>query len=146
MTYKLDEEIILSPLPNYYASSAHRKSLASKSYWTVTIDEEVTCFIESQKKGWITTTICWGFISNTPKKEFLVLGLNKYNEELKIAKYVAKSSGGVWHGYPADYRRNTQDRPEMDILMDWKTKGHIEKHYINKIRQGKKCKLLRLNS
>ncbi|WP_308131381.1 hypothetical protein [uncultured Flavobacterium sp.] len=141
MPYELDRDIDLTPqtTAKYYVSSAHRRIQRHKSRWTVTIDKEVECFIDSQTKSWIDATASWGIIQEG--NNLLVLGLNSQNEELKIAKFIAKNNDGVWHGYPADFNRKIQDRPAMSILQSWRTHGHIEKHHITKIRQGKECNL-----
>lgn len=141
MPYELDTDIDLAPrtTEKYYISSAHRRVQRNKSHWTVTIDQEVDCFVLSQTSNWIENIVCWGLISNG--NNLLVLGLNSQREELKIAKFVAKNNYRVWHGYPADYCRNDQDRPGIRILQDWRTKRHIEKHHIIKIRRGKVCNL-----
>lgn len=141
MPYEVDKNIDLTPRTTsiYYVSSAHRRLQRNKSRWTVTIDQEVECFISSQANSWIEGVFCWGLIPNG--NNLLILGQNSQNEELKIAKFVAKNNDGVWHGYPADYCRNIQDRPGMPILSNWRTNGHIEKHHIIKIRQGKECNL-----
>ena len=141
MPYKVDKNIDLTPrtTAKYYVSSVHRRKDKNKSLWTTTIDQEVECFVCSQLNYWIEGSHCWGLIPKDNK--LLVLGKNNKNEKLKIAKFVAKNNNEVWHGYPADYCKNMQDRPGMKILLDWRKIGHIEKHHILKIRQGKKCNL-----
>ena len=141
MPYELDKNLDLTPVTaaKYYISSAHRRVQQNKSRWIITIDQEVGCFIESQINTWIEGFFSWGLITNG--NNLLVLGKNSQNEELKIAKFVAKNNNDVWHGYPADFCRNIQDRPGMMILQNWRTNGHIEKHHITKIRQGKECNL-----
>ena len=141
MPYELDKDIDLTPrtTAKYYISSAHRRLQRHKSRWTITVNEEVDCFIDSRTNTWIDNAASWGLIQSG--NNLLVLGLNSHNEELKIAKFIAKNTTGVWHGYPADFCRNIQDRPGMSILQSWRTNGHIEKHHITKIRQGKECNL-----
>ncbi len=141
MPYEIDKNIDLKPTTTsiYYVSSSHRRVQRNKSRWTVTVDQEVECFISSQLNSWIEDVFSWGLIPNG--NGLLVLGQNSQNEELKIAKFVAKNNDGFWHGYPADYCKNVQDRPGMSILSDWRTNGYIEKHHIIKIRQGKECNL-----
>jgi len=141
MVYEKNKNIDLNPRTTsiYFVSSAHRRKQKHKSRWTVTVDHEVECFINSQENSWIEDFVGWGLIPNG--NSLLVLGQNSQKEELKIAKFVAKNDDRVWHGYPADYCRNIQDRPGMSILSDWRTAGHIEKHHIIKIRQGKECNL-----
>lgn len=121
----------------YIISSAHRRSQPHKSRWIVSATKEVNCFIDSDVSGWTEVDIAWGIIleNNT----LLSLGRGVQNDMLKVAKFVGINN--VWHGYPADYLRNHQDRPSMKILQIWREKGIIEKHQVVKIRQGKECNL-----
>ncbi|MDR0307029.1 MAG: hypothetical protein LBI42_09370 [Chitinispirillales bacterium] len=141
MSYKLDQNIDLSPRTNatYFASSVHRNRQPNKSQWVISVVQEVECFIESQINNWIEGIFSWGMISDG--NNLIVLGKSVYNEELKLAKFVTKNDDGVWHGYPADFCKNFQDRPGIKILQKWRNCGHIEKHHITKIRQGKTCSL-----
>jgi hypothetical protein len=139
--YKLDTNIDLTPRiqAKYYISSAHRRNQKNKSRWPITRDNEVECFVSSHLNNWIEVICCWGLFPSG--SNLLELGQNSQKESLKIAKFVAKNNTNVWHGYPADYYRNSQDRPSMFILENWRKLGHIEKHHITKIRQGKVCNL-----
>ncbi|MBL7690598.1 MAG: hypothetical protein JNM41_03320 [Flavipsychrobacter sp.] len=141
MPYDIDAELDLSPRIEevYFISSAHRRRQANKSFWTVSADQEVDCFITSQTNSWVEISKAWGLLQNG--NSLLILGQNYHNEPLKIAKFVVKNEQRVWHGYPADFCRNNQDRPGTGILKDWRTRGYIEKHHIVKIRQGKECNL-----
>ena len=139
--YELDTNIDLIPRTEakYYISSAHRRVQRNKSRWTTTLEQEVECFVSSQINNWVEEICSWGIVQNG--NSLLILGQNPQNESLKIAKFVAKNNDNVWHGYPADFCRNIQDRPSITILQNWRTNGHIEKHHITKIRQGKQCNL-----
>jgi hypothetical protein len=141
VNYELDTALDLAPriTQRYFASSTHRRKQKDKSRWIIDIYEEVNCFVVSQVNEWVEETTSWGLIQNG--NALLVLGENGHDEPLKIAKFIAKSSDGVWHGYPADFHRKIQDRPGMAILQAWRNEGHIEKHHILKIRQGKECNL-----
>jgi hypothetical protein len=139
--YQLDTELDLMPETSkkYYVSSAHRRIQKDKSRWTVAVDLEVECFVGSQLNGWIEDVTSWGIMQKG--NNLMVLGENSQKELLKIAKFISKNGNNVWHGYPADFRRNGQDRPGMTILQNWRTSKVIEKHHILKIRQGKECNL-----
>jgi hypothetical protein len=139
--FVLDKEIDLTPQTDkkYICSSAHRRKQPDKSRWTITIDQEVGCFVSSVTFKWIETSMAWGLISHG--NVLLILGINSQGVSLKVAKFVDSNGNNLWHGYPADYVRNYQDRPGVAILKDWRTKGMIEKHHIIKIRQGKECNL-----
>lgn len=141
MSYTVDTELDLSPETDqkYIVSSAHRRKQKDKSRWTVSLDVEVQCFIQCQRAPWVEDTTGWGIIPNG--NSLIELGVNCINEKLKIAKFVDSASTGLWHGYPADYMRKAQDRPGMLTLQAWLRNGHIQKHHLTKIRQGKTCNL-----
>lgn len=124
----------------YIFSAAHRRTQKDKTKWTVSTHEELECFKNTQTNKYLDgNTIAWGYIKNTTTLNDL--GINGHKENLKIAKFVDKNQLKTWHGYPADFVRNPQDRPSMEILKNWRTSGIIEKHHISKIRQGKICSL-----
>lgn len=139
--HQLDTEIEIEDLEvKYIFSSAHRRVQKDKSRWTITTIEELKCFKKSLSlKHLEDDQITWGYIKESINLNDL--GINKHKESLKIAKFVDKSSLKIWHGYPADFVRNSQDRPGIEILKSWKQDGIIEKHHIIKIRQGKVCNL-----
>ena len=103
------------------------------------MNEEVDCFIDSQLQKWVDGSVGWGLVY--PQMIIRHLGINKYKEFLIVAKFVSSNGDNVWHGYPADYVRNSQDRPSMGVLTDWRGKGIIEKHQVLKIRKGILCNL-----
>ena len=55
MPYEIDKELDLKPETDkqYLASSAHRGKQQKKSVWTITVPEEVNCFINSDLNEWI---------------------------------------------------------------------------------------------
>lgn len=141
MPYQTDKELDLTPKTamKYIVSSAHRRHQRNKSRWTISIDMEIDCFINSQTSNWIETSVSWGVIQQ--KNTLLNVGVNPHRQPLKLAKFVDSSGNDIWHGYPADYERNCQDRPGMVVLQNWRENGIIEKHHMIKIRQGKECNL-----
>jgi hypothetical protein len=139
--FKSDIPLDLRPRTDkqYIVSSAHRRHQANKSWWIIPIDSEVDCFITSIINNWIESTTAWGNIHNGNGLE--ILGNNSFHIPLKLAKFVDSANTNIWHGYPADYVRNEQDRPGIVILQDWRIRGIIEKHHVVKIRKGKECNL-----
>jgi len=141
VAYTFDTELDLKPhtAKRYIISTAHRRKQRSKSRWTVSAEVEIDCFIGSDLNRWVENVVAWGVLKGEGR--LLELGKNSQKESLKIAKFVDLQNTNVWHGYPADYCRNHQDRPGARILKDWRLKDIIEKHHITKIRQGKECNL-----
>lgn len=124
----------------YIASSKHRETTnPKKSYWTIEYIEELQCFINCYQKDYNYENLTWGLINEN--SILRVLGKNNFDEELKIAKFIDSSQNDLWHGYPADYRRKNQDRPNIDVLKKWVNENIITKAKMLKIRQGQKCNL-----
>ncbi|MGN7811453.1 hypothetical protein [Flavobacterium sp. 22076] len=124
----------------YIFSSAHRRTQKDKAKWIISTHEELACFKNAQINKYLENKgLAWGYLKTA--NNFTDLGINGHKEILKIAKFVDKNEVKIWHGYPADFARNPQDRPSIDILRTWRTNQVIEKHQILKIRQGKTCNL-----
>lgn len=125
----------------YLFHKQHRsRGNVHKSKWSIALRKELECFTKSLNSGWTVTPLGWG-VHYIRKTQLLPLGCNRHNESLYIAKFVDGSSNQTWHGYPADFVRNSQDRPSTNVLTSWRDLGLIKKHHISKIRQGKKCDL-----
>jgi hypothetical protein len=143
MNYTLDTELILSSIKcSYIIVSAHRhRNPPQKSKWTIAPNKEVAIFTHAIKNNWKENNgyISWGALKNGSKT--LVLGKNCLGENLHISKFVDGNNNNMWHGYPADYIRNIQDRPAMKILVLWRNAGIIKKKHAAKIRNGIPCNL-----
>jgi hypothetical protein len=140
MLLELDKEINLSPKVDtcYVISSHHRKYVNDKkSRWVVSMQEEIDCFVNACTAKWFDYPTVWGIIKQD--SHLIKLGESKLNSNLKLAKFVENQNN--WHGYPADYVRNNQDRPGTVVLAKWRKDGIIEKHHIIKIRKGVECNL-----
>jgi len=125
----------------YKVTLTHRRDgNPKKCIWTIYSEEEVDCFRQSANHDWLEDTKGWGLKINEQGK-LENIGLSPQNEILKIAKFVDSSKNGECHGYPADYRRGTQDRQSTDILIKWNTKHLITNVAMNKFRLGKLCYL-----
>lgn len=135
------------PLPThgcrYYFHPHHRcRKSSKKSQWIISMPMELECFDHSLAMGWKNGAFAWGILrSKDSSCRLIILGHNRYQERLSMAKFRDDSKCGVWHGYPADYVRNLGDRPATPILESWRTLGYVEKHHISKIRTGKPCTL-----
>lgn len=60
---------------------------------------------------------------------------------LLIAKFVASNSPKVWHGYPADHQKRTQDIPDTIILEEWMRLSYLKPAKIRKVMRGQPCNL-----
>jgi hypothetical protein len=124
----------------YTPSSAHRrKGNKDKSWWIISLVDEVQCFDISYRRVWVNDKEGWGLYCKGGA--LIVVGHAPDGEKVKIAKFLNKNSDQYWHGYPANYKNNPQDRPPMDILFMWRDEKLIKKHHMSHIRRGKECNL-----
>jgi hypothetical protein len=123
----------------YTIVSYHRdNSNPEKSKWTIQEDEELLCFVQSIKQSWKNGKFAWGLhIINGIIEQ---LGVNKFREPAKCAKFVDPGQNDKWHGYPADFIRNSHDRPTPVVLKVWNDQNLITKPQMVRILQGK-CSL-----
>ena len=95
----------------------------NKSCWIINVEEEFECFKKCYNNKWFDENddyeIAGGWGILIENKKVKILGKNKFNDDLKIAKFVDSENNGYWHGYPADYIRNIQDKPSTKILFLW---------------------------
>lgn len=126
----------------YVSKNYHRNGNRNKSQWksAVTVKVEVAIFLKAHKQG---QSHVWGYylrggvaaaLGTSPSSTQPVV-------DLFIAKFNGQENPQVWSGYPADYRRNPQDRPPTSVLSEWATAGLIAKHEISRVRGGKRCAL-----
>ncbi|WP_271765927.1 hypothetical protein [Aquimarina algiphila] len=133
---ELDEEITT----RYIISSQHRATgNPNKTVWSVDFNDEVECFRLSKTSDWIQDNYGWGI--KVINSIIQYIGHNFENETLKLAKFVDGNGNDIWHGYPADYLRRSQDRPPTFILKNWVEQGFLTKAKMNKIRRGQSCNL-----
>lgn len=125
----------------------HRNKSPQKSQWTISLEEERTCFSEGMNLMFANCqpeALCWGLHLKDGKVEYLgeaaAYSRNPYLD-LFIAKFVDGNRNNKWHGYPANPASNQQDIPPRDILKLWMSKGYLKASMIRRIARGKKCKL-----
>lgn len=123
----------------YYYKSDHRDKSPQKSQWIIKPEKEKSCFIESHKQKWIDEGKSWGLNLNNQKVKSL--GINHDSEYLNVAVFVDSFKKNVWHGYPADFKRDKTDLPTNIILSQWRTLGYIKKSRISQAKNGKICSL-----
>ena len=78
---------------------------------------------------------------NIVNEEICTVGYTVDKKELKIAKFVDSNHNEKWHGYPANYIKNSQDRPSAKVLELWNTAGYISTATMKKIKGGQPCNL-----
>ena len=139
MLYRFGEAINTRVNQSYVLNEQHRNGNPHRSQWTIRPNDEVGVFEHSIESSWISQNrnCSWGLYLLNEKPSSLGLSITK--KSLWIAKFV--ESANIWHGYPANYRFHTQDRPHTEVLQDWRSCGYIRKHEISKIRSGKRCSL-----
>lgn len=134
----LDQPIPVGANAHYIVVKHHRyRTSPHKTRWTITPLKELQCFELAYSSGWMDTFACWGVhvVGGVADR----LGINSRNEKLLFAKFVDSGQNCVWHGYPADYRRKTNDTPSYEILGEWRRRGLIDKRQIRIIKQGQVC-------
>ncbi|RNI31956.1 hypothetical protein EFA69_05465 [Rufibacter immobilis] len=137
---KIEIELKEESKTTYIISSQHRATgNPKKTVWTIDFNEEVECFKQSKISEWIQDNYSWGVKAIDSVLQYI--GHNFENETLKLAKFVDGNENDIWHGYPADYLRRSQDRPPTFILKSWVDKGYLTKAKMNKIRRGQPCDL-----
>lgn len=138
--YIIDAIIPINDSIEYISILKHRKSSFQASVWDITIENEFKCFYLAYIKQWIVENKNgWSLyiVDNKPD----VLGTLTDSRKSKIAKFVAKNSINLWHGYPSDYMKNVHDRPPTDILKDWVKHQYISKAVMSKIKAGQPCQM-----
>ncbi len=116
---------------NYYFHPQHRNNTPKKSQWTCSLEHEITLFKKGVKYNWKKGDETLYSIINYESS----IGKSNDNRELFFSKFVSKNRK-EWHGYPADYVKNVQDRPSKEILNSWLKKKLIKKIHIRKTLKG----------
>ena len=140
MSYRFNEPIDLTPTiaSKYMIVPQHRGSPTEhKSVWTISNQEEISCFTNSVVSRWKCDKYHWGV--SKVNGVIIQLGTNYENHVLQIAKFVDSSCNDCWHGYPANLQRHPGDIPSMAVLNLWQQSGIISKSEKSKIKGGKRC-------
>lgn len=125
----------------YHPNPDHRgiKNIKKKAKWDISVDEEIICFVYARKSNWINGDKGWGLhlSNNEPQKVGrLAKPDNRKQRYSWIARFHDGTSTSNWHGWPADTKLKTNDRPTTEVLKDWKKKGYITKAILIKILKG----------
>ncbi len=146
MLYQRGETITTRVGQLYVINWQHRDGNPKKSQWAIDQGQEIGVFECSYESDWVSQEqdkrSSWGLyivdripsvLGRTARECKLPLG------DVRVAKFT--ESQQTWHGYPANYRDNNQDRPDTRILKSWHTRGYIRKNEIKRIRSMKPCSL-----
>lgn len=135
----------------YIPNRNHHNNNPDKSQWTITEDEEISCFNLMYQSGWKDEDgkYGWGLKYTSPiATQFAILekiGLTQQREITKIARFEHSDTfadGHVeWHGYPIDYQRRRSDIPVSKVLQLWVNARLITKSQMSKIQRMQKCNL-----
>lgn len=127
----------------YKVNIHHRNGNNSKSQWTIPESAEIDCFSVAGKEGWLVKDVGWGLHKISGKPDWLGVAEDKATA-LFIAKFVGNqisTTGIEWHGYPANYRANSHDIPEQEVLRKWLTGSGLSAAKVRKIGKGQPCNL-----
>lgn len=125
----------------YTISKKHRGRNKEKSYWSIKMPREIALFRSALQNGYEdkANNIAWNL--NIVNGENCIVGYTVDKRELKLAKFVDSNHNEKWHGYPANYIKNSQDRPSAKILQLWCSIGIISTATMKKIKGGQPCNL-----
>lgn len=140
--YPIDEKETI----HYAVVSYHRDKtrLNEKSKWIIDEASEIDCFVTSiSNPDWVNENTCWGVktIKEADQVKIDKLGTGTKGDNLFFAKFIDGSKDNKWHGYPADYMNNNQDRPSTNFLRSLFGNKFLTKPQVSKIKKGKKCSL-----
>jgi hypothetical protein len=121
----------------------HRNGSRIKSQWKINEDAEWQCFATASAQPISNQITCYYWF-HFEKGKIEYLGESKSEDlpvrDLFIAKFISDPHSHDWHGYPADYQKNNQDRPPAIILDYWLKNNYLTAPKISKISQGKPCR------
>lgn len=144
MTQVADQEI--RPGIIYQFSPEHRnKKNSEKSLWTIDPDEERQVFERVYDSEWIVEHVGWGL--HIQNGSVTYLGIDKTRaQQLIVARFVDDNHVQVWHGYPADPNRRSQQArikeiPPEEIQKVWLRDNVVPKPTLRKIGKGEPCSL-----
>lgn len=122
---------------NYFFHTKHRgKPVDNISCWSIDCKKEFDLAENCVEKDYIEQrTIETGFGLLKEKNNLCVLGENIRVQELKLAKFV-HSQPLEWHGYPADYVANQQDKPNNQTLKKLHNDDLLTKKEMRLITKG----------
>lgn len=144
MSYTINGQQQLSNKQLYIFIEKHRSYKYKKaSKWIITLANEFSMadqsinfnFVEAINKNGSTNYQSFNVIRTNNKIQNV--GISKEGNVLIIGKFV-NTSPNLWHGYPADYLKNIQDKPSQKTLKSMLNKNMLDASEISKIARGKR--------
>jgi len=144
MCYRIGEEYICEveikgKKENYlyfvHPHHRNRNRNNNKSQWLCSIKEEIELFKLGAENKWKDSENVMFSIFNYKKN----IGISWDRKRTLFFSKSVSSDNKQWHGYPADYIDNPQDRPDNRILEDWRDKKLIKKRHLMRILRGQPC-------
>ena len=140
MTQVADQEI--RPGIIYQFSPEHRnKKNSEKSLWTIDPDEERQVFESTTTPSGLLSTSAGDYIFRNGFCN-IIPGIDKTRaQQLIVARFVDDNHVQVWHGYPADPNRRSQQArikeiPPEEIQKVWLRDNVVPKPTLRKIGKG----------
>lgn len=147
MPFLLDEFNEMYNSDNYYFYSKHRSKVNKvASVWLIDLKEEFSLCEDAIKKRYLQDDFKsdnkrFAYNLKRTSNKLAILGESNSNAKhygLIIAKFNNDIEKRIWHGYPADYIANQQDKPNDSILKEMIKKKLITPREMNKIKRGLK--------
>jgi len=118
----------------------HRNGTSWKSQWTISEAAELASFELARSRGWLLGQVGWGLHIPIRSPEWLGVAQDHLTRVF-FAKFVGATAPVMWHGYPADHRRNAADIPADLVLKAWLMAALLSPAKIRKIARGQPCSL-----
>lgn len=119
----------------YVHTEKHRNGTPGAGRWTISEDEERTCFSGALSAKWIGDVEGWGLHIGSGTADYL--GVDRYEALSFVAKFIDSGSTGVWHGFP----KAPSDIPNPKALSAWLQERFLRKKTVKLLAQGRPCDL-----
>lgn len=142
--------IVLMEVTETYVWNRNHRSMARtrKGRWSIDQDNEERLFCHCRQNGLVKqwkdkTCMGWNILFQNNKLQVLGKGLSQSGTliDVKVCKFV-EGNMGLWHGYPIDYRRRTEDTICDNALNYWLKMGVIDKSEIIDIKKREESSLI----
>lgn len=122
---------------DYVPNKKHRNKTPKASQWRISQSLEIASFSQSIGEGWLDGNYSWGLHQVSGSCQYL--GVDRdHITRVFIARFEAKATPAVWHGYPVNY---AFERPPESVTKNWLSSGALAAAKVRKIIQGKRCSL-----